>query len=351
MLELALRLSLLLEMAFYATLAMHYGDTSLAAAIALALLAMLALRAAAIAVTYAYAWAYRGPSPRLPLRQTLLMVLGEYAAMLFTFMVLSPFERLWMGDDRLPPRAGNARLNERGAGAAGEALGRRPPILLIHGYGCSRAAWWWLRSRLEVAGWSVATISLEPIYTSIDNYLEPLDRRIDDVLAATGAERVVLVGHSMGGLVARAYLQRYGAARVARLLTLGTPHQGSELARLGIGENGRQMRPQNAWLQALGKPSPALDALVIYSPQDNFVMPASLLELPGARKQEIVGLGLLAMLYSPRVVLALLAALDEPRAERGEGGEVGESETEPQPGRADQVKAGSGDANITNGTA
>ncbi|WP_291995391.1 alpha/beta fold hydrolase [Candidatus Accumulibacter sp. ACC003] len=222
-----------------------------------------------------------------------------------------------MGDDRLPSPAGGKRRQGEGS----DAPEQRPPILLVHGYGCSRAAWWWLRARLEAAGWSVATISLEPIYTSIDNYVEPLARRIDAVLATTGAERLILVGHSMGGLVARAYLQRYGEKRLARLLTLATPHQGSELARLGIGENGRQMRPHSRWLQALAKPGPALPTLAIYSPQDNFVMPPSLLELPGARSETIDGVGHLAMLYSPRVVQVLLAALDE-RGVAGAGGEA-----------------------------
>jgi triacylglycerol esterase/lipase EstA (alpha/beta hydrolase family) len=86
---------------------------------------------------------------------------------------------------------------------------------------------------------------------------------------------VILVGHSMGGLVARAYLQRHGESRVAGLVTLGTPHQGSRLAHIGYGENARQMRPGSPWLQALASPAPVVDTVVIYSPHDNFVMPQS----------------------------------------------------------------------------
>ena len=73
---------------------------------------------------------------------------------------------------------------------------------------------------------------------------------IADVLAATGAERVVLVGHSMGGLAIREYLQRRdadgapawwvepgapGGHRVAAVVTYGTPHQGSNTNDLGTG--------------------------------------------------------------------------------------------------------------------
>ena len=228
------------------------------------------------------------------MRQTLPMVLGEYAAMLLSFIVILPFERWWMGTDRL--RAG--------------APGRRLPVLLVHGYFCSRAAWWWLRRRLEAAGWTVATISLEPIHGSIEDYVAPLAGRIDAVLAETGAERVLLAGHSMGGLVARAYLQRCGHARVAGLVTLGTPHQGSHLASIGPGKNARQMRPGNPWLQNLANPAAVLDTLAIYSPHDNFVMPQSNSQLSGTANYPIDGLGHLAMLYSPRVAQALLSTFD-----------------------------------------
>ena len=76
---------------------------------------------------------------------------------------------------------------------------------------------------------------------------------IADVLAATGAERVVLVGHSMGGLAIREYLQRRdgdgrpawwvepgapGGHRVAAVVTYGTPHQGSNTNDLGTGVGG-----------------------------------------------------------------------------------------------------------------
>lgn len=309
MLARALRLSHALELTLYVILAMSVCDASLVVALGLAVLAMLALRAVVIAVTYAYAGAYASLAPRLSSRQRVLMVLGEYLSFVVTFLVIMPFERWWMGDDRLPRQA----TEGQGLTAAAPE-DSRPPILLIHGYGCSRACWWWLRAHLEAAGWSVATISLEPIYTSIDDYVDPVARRVDEVLAAIGATQLVLVGHSMGGLVSRAYLQRYGGARVARLVTLGTPHQGSELARLGFGDNGRQMRPHSPWLQALASPPASVDTVALYSPQDNFVMPPALLELRGAQNQAIAGVGHLAMLYSPRVVQALLTVLEQTAA-------------------------------------
>lgn len=299
MLSRALGFALLLEVALFVALAIYGFDASPVAAGAVALAAVLGLRAGLVGLIYALAHTWAAPGPPLGLAERVRMVVGEYAAHVLSFVVIFPLEFWWMTPDRLRPAV---------ASRSGQ---RRPPVLLVHGYCCSRASWWWLRRRLEAAGWTVATITLEPVYASIDAYVEPLARRIDAVLAETGAEKLILVGHSMGGLVARVYLQRFGEARVKRLITLGTPHQGSRLARLGLGENGRQMRPGSRWLQSLATPPPAVNSLVLYSPHDEFVIPRNLLRLADGEHQEIPGLGHLAMLYSPRVWLALQQVLEQ----------------------------------------
>lgn len=296
-----LRLLLALEFAGFVVLAVYGFDLPPSTGILAALAGLLLLPAGITLATYALAWPYYSPASQLSPWQVLRMIFGDFLALVINFVVISPLEGWWMGEDRL-------------AGASWQD-GARPPLLLVHGYGCSRAVWWYLRRRLQAAGWTVATINLEPIYTSIDAYLDPLAARIDAVLSATGAERLILVGHSMGGLVARAYLQRFGESRVAALLTLGTPHQGSRLAYLGYGENARQMQPGSPWLQALARPQVA--TRLIYSRHDNYVTPQSNLTLPGIPGQALDGLGHLAMLFSPRVVqtvLAVLVTLSAPRA-------------------------------------
>lgn len=291
MLATVLRVLIALEVVLYATLATRFGEASPLACALWVVAAVLGVRLATTLMTYGFAWKHRSPAARLGFGRRLRMVLAEWGAFVANFVVISPFESLWMGPDRLPPQP------------------QRPPVLLVHGYGCSRAAWWWLRRRLEAGGWAVATLNLEPIYADIERYVEPLARRIDEVLATTGSERLILVGHSMGGLVARAYLRRYGASVICRLVTLGTPHGGSELARLGFGHNGRQMVPGNAWLAGLAKEGLRVDTVAIFSPHDNYVMPQSNLELPGAKNCPVNGLGHLAMLYSPQVAATLIDAL------------------------------------------
>lgn len=229
----------------------------------------------------------------------LQMVLEEYAAFILLFTVIQPFEGFWLRPDRLArPAAG------------------RPPLLLIHGYQCNRGFWFWLRRKLEAVGWTVATHSMEPVWTEIDHYGEGIERRIDEVLAATGASQVILVGHSMGGLACRAYLRRHGRRKVARMITLGSVHHGTRLARLGIGANARQMQIGNPWLKALAAgdavPLPP-GSVSIYSCHDNFVFPQETgSTLEGAANIAIGGVGHIWMGLSPVVLAKLLEVLESP---------------------------------------
>lgn len=231
-----------------------------------------------------------------PIR-ALRMVFEEYAALIVLFSAIQPFESFWLGPDRL-----------------NKLSGERLPLLLIHGYQCNRGFWFWLRPRLEAAGWTVATHNMEPAWTEIDNYAEGIARRIDEVLAATGATQVILIGHSMGGLACRTYLRAYGKGKVARMITLGSVHHGTRLARLGIGPNARQMRIGNPWLLALGTtaavPVPQ-GSVSIYSCHDNFVYPQETgSRLEGATNVAIGGVSHLGMAFSPYVLGKLLEALE-----------------------------------------
>lgn len=268
-------------------------------AVGLALLLAAIGRTCVIGVTFAFARAYAAPPPascRIGAGQGVAMFLHELTALFLLFTVVMPFERFFMGGDRL--------------GRSGDG---RPPVLLIHGYQCNRGFWLWLRGSLSRAGWQVATISLNPVFNDIDGYVEQVSRRIEEVCAATGMDKVILVGHSMGGLVSRAYLRRSGKARVAKLVTLGSPHHGSHLAKLGPGENGRQMVPGSAWLAGLNVPGAAplpAATVTIYSCQDNYVMPQDSSVLEGAKAVPLAGIGHLEMAFSPVIERLLLAELE-----------------------------------------
>ena len=82
-----------------------------------------------------------------------------------------------------------------------------------------------------------------------------LRRHVERVGEPTGADKVHIVGHSLGGLIARYYVQRMGGS--ARVDTLGSPHRGTLAAYLIPTPLARQLRPGSALLAELGSPRPA----------------------------------------------------------------------------------------------
>ena len=196
-----------------------------------------------------------------------------------------------------------------------------PPVLLVHGYGCNSGYWAHLMPLLDAARISHATVDLEPVLGAIDDYVPLAARALESLRARTGAPKVIIVAHSMGGLVARAYLREYGVERVAHVFTLGTPHHGTSLARRGIGRNAAQMRrdetdpdaagagPECEWLRALGQGETAATRALItsfYTHHDNIVAPQTSSELPGARNVPFGGVGHVAMGRNRTVLARLL---------------------------------------------
>jgi triacylglycerol esterase/lipase EstA (alpha/beta hydrolase family) len=197
---------------------------------------------------------------------------------------------------------------------------RRPPVLLLHGYGCNSGYWSHLAALLDAARISYATLDLEPITCGIDDYVPLVQRAAERLCAQTGAAKLVIVAHSMGGLVARAWLRKHGAARVARVITLGTPHHGTCLASFGVGRNAAQMRRagpadglESDWLRVLAAgESAATRALVtsIYTHHDNIISPQTSSFLAGAHNIEMGGVGHVAMGRNRRVLARVMRELE-----------------------------------------
>jgi triacylglycerol esterase/lipase EstA (alpha/beta hydrolase family) len=193
------------------------------------------------------------------------------------------------------------------------------PVLLLHGYGANSAYWGALSRRLDDERISHASVDLEPVGGSIDDYVAQVEQAVHDLCAATGVSEVAIVAHSMGGLVARAWLRTRGDARLARLITLGSPHHGTVLAQFGVGVNAMQMRRSRAgeasgWLRALADAETAeLRARIvsIYSHQDNIVSPQSSSCLEGARVIAFGGIGHVALGCNRRVLDCVMHELRE----------------------------------------
>lgn len=187
----------------------------------------------------------------------------------------------------------------------------RAPVLLLHGVLCNAGALYSLRGDLVARNLGpVYTLSYGPALSSIEVFADQVATEVDAILRTTGAARVALVGHSMGGVVARAYLRRYGAAKVSSVMTLGAPHHGSVHAHLFPGICLAQLRPGNAWLAELnrteGEP-PAVRLVSVWSWHDSMVAPQTSARLVGAENIELPGIGHNAMLGDQRI-FALVAA-------------------------------------------
>jgi triacylglycerol esterase/lipase EstA (alpha/beta hydrolase family) len=190
----------------------------------------------------------------------------------------------------------------------------RVPVLLVHGYGCNSGFWAHLEPLLDRERISHASIDLEPVAGSIDGYAPLIEARVQELCATTGAAHIAVVAHSMGGLATRAWMRSHGSAKVAKLVTLGTPHHGTALANLGLGANAAQMRRDSAWLRdlAAGETQDVRARIVsIYTHHDNIVAPQDSSELAGARNVAFGGVGHVALGSNPRVLAEVLRVLRE----------------------------------------
>ena len=128
----------------------------------------------------------------------------------------------------------------------------------------------------------------------------------------TADRSIDLVGFSMGGLVARFYLQRLGgASRTRRLITIGSPHNGTWTAYVRSSPGVRQMRPGSAFLQDLNGDIAALDPVrvtSIWTPFDLMILPAASSRFNGARNIRI-NVGAHPLMVRDRRVLELVHQL------------------------------------------
>ena len=195
--------------------------------------------------------------------------------------------------------------------------GRRG-VVLVHGFFCNRGVWNPWLERFHAEQVPFIAVDLNEVFGSIDECAPIVEQAVQRMQAATRLAPVI-VAHSMGGLVARVWLDRYaGDTRVHRIITVGTPHSGTWLARFAIGANTRQMRRAGEWLGAIGRREPARRSArftCFYSHCDNIVFPASTATLPGADNRHLPAVAHVEMAYHPEVLAELTRWLASPAAD------------------------------------
>lgn len=103
----------------------------------------------------------------------------------------------------------------------------RPPVVLVHGIYMGAWAMLYLAHGLRRLGWTCRRFG----YASVRRSPVENSERLALYLRALEAPGVHLVAHSLGGLLVRHLVHQDPAPRLGRVVTLGTPHQGSYAGR------------------------------------------------------------------------------------------------------------------------
>ncbi|MDB4970010.1 MAG: lipase [Myxococcales bacterium] len=217
---------------------------------------------------------------------------------LFACMLLLPFWPLWL------IIGATYEATHEGEGTA---RGTRNPVVLLHGFAMNRTNWIWLGRRLAKRGigplYGTSYFSPQPVRRSA----EQLARFIAGVRAREGCQRVDIVAHSLGGVVARYYIEHLGGhEHIGRLVTIGSPHKGTLVARLGsFMPSARESVADSPFYTELG-PLAARDGIQytsVWSRADAIIEPPESASIaPVGEDRVFENLGHLSLLLSPRVL-------------------------------------------------
>ncbi|WP_037886972.1 esterase/lipase family protein [Streptomyces viridochromogenes] len=201
-----------------------------------------------------------------------------------------------------------------------------PPVVLLHGFIDNRSVFVLLRRSLAQHGrHQVESLNYSPLTCDIRSAAELLGRHIEGICERTGSRQVDVVGHSLGGLIARYYVQCLGGdLRVRTLVTLGTPHAGTSVVPLANAHPiVRQMRPGSPVLEELARPAPGCRTHFVsfWSDLDHLMDPLETARIDHpdltAENIRVTGIGHLALPVHPAVATGIRQALDTARPGSG----------------------------------
>ena len=227
----------------------------------------------------------------------------------------------------------------------------RETVLLLHGFFQTRQVWQIMEDRLRSDGFGVFSFYLGGLFwrlnnRSIDEQARMIGDKLDGICARYGLDRFHIVGHSMGGLIARTYIQHHGGdRRVKSLVTLGTPHHGTPTAAIGVwlmaggllSRNPMEMVPLSRFMRNLNRDvfPPSIPLTSVYSTAD-LICPWRFSELKPRKGNEqmvnrkVKGIGHTALTFDPGVYVLVRQSLEDAARLWGERG--GTRHEEPEPG-------------------
>lgn len=205
-----------------------------------------------------------------------------------------------------------------GSGTRGNGARSRRPVLLVPGTGGFAYPYWSVMSgRLVDDDFHVYVKNL-PWFNLVDvrRSARRVARKAEFVLEETGADGIDVVGHSLGGIILRYYVERLGGHRVVRnLVTLGTPHRGTLASALGWPFAAmRQIVYDSPFLRELNGSfrQNGTRYTSIYSAADEACLPFWSCHFPGARNRMLWACGHLGLLVHPGAYRWVREALETP---------------------------------------
>jgi triacylglycerol lipase len=163
------------------------------------------------------------------------------------------------------------------------------PILFVHGWNSSSSTWTTMVNRFAADGWTAAELNNWSYNTSQSNATtaSQIQTKVDQILAATGAAKVDLISHSMGGLSTRYYVKNLsGGTKVDEWVSLGGPNHGTNTANFCFSTACSEMRAGSSFLTQLNSGDETPGTLVTWrtwwSPCDDVINPDSSVALSGA---------------------------------------------------------------------
>ncbi len=185
--------------------------------------------------------------------------------------------------------------------------GNGQPILLVHGYLYSSSIWFLFKKRLEALGFGpIYTIDLTPPFSPLAAYAKQLEKKAEQIQKETKKKELILIGHSMGGLVCALYATEFAPPNtITDIITIASPFFGTSMADMGIGKNAKEMCLGSPTLREIREKiaeSKGIRFFHIATKTDLVVIPSSSEIYPNHRSHCFRDLGHMSLLFSKKVV-------------------------------------------------